>query len=403
MKLILFLFVGILCFTSCEKKKESIVTPWGTTINSDGSSDASDTSSVSGSSSFSLDDIVANGELIVLTLSGPDTYYEYHGHGMGVQYKLCERFASHIGVSLRVELCKDSAEMLRRLDNGDGDVIAYPVNRDKACKDKRLLLCGAETKTGQWVVASDNSGLAQALDQWFKPGMVAQVEQEEKFQLSTRSIRRHVFSPMLDKGKGIISKYDNYFKMYAGAARMDWRLMAAQCYQESCFDPNAKSWAGACGLMQIMPSTADMIGLPRNMLFEPEANISAAAKFLQDLNGKFGDIPDPAQRLMFVLASYNGGYFHIRDAQRLAKKYGRNPNSWGEVSEYVLKLRQPAFYNDPVVKYGYMRGDETSDYVARIRQRYLQYCGVASTANFTGGFGSGAVPTKAKHKNRFKL
>lgn len=87
---------------------------------------------------------------------------------------------------------------------------------------------------------------------------------------------------MLDKGKGIISKYDSYFKMYSGVAIMDWRLMAAQCYQESCFDPDAQSWAGACGLMQIMPSTAAHLGLPMEMIHKPEENIAAAAKYLRE-------------------------------------------------------------------------------------------------------------------------
>jgi len=397
MKVILSIIFVLLFLCSCEKKKEPVVTPWGTTIDED-------YDTVSNNSSFSLDDIISNGELIVLTLTGPETYYDYHGQGMGTHYKLCERFAQQIGVSLRAEVCKDTAELIERLARGEGDIITVPLPaRLHGYNVENLLFCGAEEKSLRWSVSKNNRLLADTLNHWFKPALIAEVKQEEKYRLSTRSIRRHVYSPMLDKGKGIISKYDHFFKMYCGAARMDWRMMAAQCYQESCFDPNAQSWAGACGLMQIMPATADHLGLPRNMIFEPEANISAASKYLRELNGKFADIPDPAQRIMFVLASYNGGYFHIRDAQSLARKYGRNANNWGDVAEFVLKLRQPAYYNDPVVKYGYMRGDETTDYVSRIRQRFLQYCGVAVAGGFSGNFGSGAIPSKAKRKNKFKL
>lgn len=122
------------------------------------------------------------------------------------------------------------------------------------------------------------------------------------------------------------------------------------------------------------------------------------------LREKFRDISDDSQRSWFVLASYNGGYHHIKDAQRLTSKYGHNPGSWADVSQYVLKLRNPAYYNDPVVKYGYMRGEETFDYVQRIRDRWMQYRGMASSyGSFSSGFGAESVPQKAKHKNKFQI
>ena len=82
-------------------------TPWGTTLGAD----TVETSN----NGFSLDDIVHNGELIMLTLTGPNNYYDYHGHGMGLQYLLCERFAKSLGVSLRVEVCKDTADLVEKL------------------------------------------------------------------------------------------------------------------------------------------------------------------------------------------------------------------------------------------------------------------------------------------------
>jgi membrane-bound lytic murein transglycosylase F len=87
----------------------------------------------------------------------------------------------------------------------------------------------------------------------------------------------------------------------------------------------------------------------------------------------------------------------------LARKYGRNPYRWADVSEFVLKLRFPAYYNDPVVKYGYMRGDETVDYVQRIRARWAQYRGFASSGSSSVMGGIGAMPHKAKHRNRYAI
>lgn len=379
------------------------MTPWGTPIDEVVGTDTTEVES--SNKGFTLSDIVSNGEMIMLTVNGPETYYNYHNHGMGLQYLLCEKFAQQIGVSLRVEECKDTVEMVRKLEKGEGDIIAVPLPR-KTTKGN-LLFCGVtpdSTKT-QWAVVGGNKSLADTLNSWFKPAMIAQVREEESFILSTRSIQRHVYSPFLNRSKGVISKYDRYFQQYAHQARMDWRLMAAQCYQESCFDPNAKSWAGALGLMQIMPGTAAHLGLPMSMIHEPEANIAAAAKYMAELQGNFSDIRDPGQRILFALASYNGGYHHVRDAMALTGKYGGNSHNWNEVKEYILKLRMPVFYNDPVVKYGYMRGNETADYVDKIHARWAEYRGVARGGSGFKGFGSGfhGTPTKATHKNKYKI
>lgn len=403
-KVYIYALFAILATTSCSQKQEQPeLTPWGTPIEEVVEADT--VLSASPDKSFTLDDIVSNGEMIMLTINGPETYYNYHNHGMGLQYLLCEKFAQQIGVSLRVEECKDTAEMVRRLEKGEGDIIAVPLPR-KTTKGN-LLFCGVtpdSTKT-QWAVAGGNKSLADTLNRWFKPALIAQTRQEESFLLSTRSIQRHVYSPFLNRSKGVISKYDRYFQTYAVQARMDWRLMAAQCYQESCFDPQAKSWAGALGLMQIMPGTAAHLGLPMSMIHEPESNIAAAAKYMAELQDNFADIRDPGQRILFALASYNGGYHHIRDAMALTTKYGGNPQNWGHVKEYVLKLRMPAFYNDPVVKYGYMRGNETADYVEKIRTRWGEYCGVVRGNSSFKGFGNGihSTPTRAKHQNKYKI
>ena len=402
----LFAFVACFMLLSCSQKKEQPeLTPWGTPV---GESEVSEEpASPSSSKGLSLDDIVAGGELIMLTVNGPTTYYEYHGHGMGLQYLLCEKFAQQIGVSLRVEECKDTAEMVSKLQKGEGDVIAVPLSQKEA--KGGLLFCGVKSEKQQWAVAVGNQSLADTLNGWFKPQLIAEVKKEESFLLSTQSIRRHVYSPFLNRSKGVISKYDRLFQMYSGVARMDWRLMAAQCYQESCFDPQAKSWAGACGLMQIMPATAAHLGLPMSQVHEPEANVAAAARYMSELQGHFSDIGDPAQRILFALAAYNGGFHHVRDAMILARKHGRNSHNWGEVREFVLRLSQPGYYTDPVVKYGYMRGSETAEYVDRIRARWADYCGVASGGrgfsggSMGGGFHSAPVKAKRKYSNKYHL
>lgn len=386
----IYILFTALIVVGCNDKGRCMKTPWGTTL---------DSNRIPKSTDFNLNDIVNNGELIMLTLTGPNNYYDYHGKGLGAQYLLCEKFTQKLGVSLRVEVCKDTAEMVRKLKNGDGDIAAFQL--PKTIQGVRYCGVMVDSLQTQWAVQGDNKELADALDEWFKPSMIATVDNEEAFLLSTRSITRHIYSPMLDKANGVISHYDAYFQQYATLARWDWRLMAAQCYQESTFDPRAHSWAGACGLMQIMPSTAAQIGLRQSMIFDPEENIAASARYIKMLDDRLGDIPSRLDRCYFVLACYNGGYNHIRDAMALARQNNRDPHRWDEVSEYVLKLSQPQYYNNPIVKYGYMRGSETVDYVNRIRQRWAQYRGVA-TGGSSKSFGT-MTPQRARHKYRFHI
>ena len=367
------LFLLFLLVACGQKRQEPVVTPWG---------EVSDT--IPADDSFDLDDIQRNGELIALTLTGPDTYYDYRGRHLGAQYLLARRFADQLGVSLRMEVCRDTAELRRRLADGEGDLICVPL-------------------TGQapgWVVGDDKADLAAELRAWYRPRLLAEVREEEAYLLSARSVRRHVFSPMLNREGGVISHYDHHFQHYASTIRWDWRLLAAQCYQESTFDPQARSWAGACGLMQIMPATADHLGLPQSHIFNPEENIAAAVRYLAELERTFADIPERAERTKFVLAAYNGGSFHIRDAMALARKNGRNDRRWGEVEPFVLGLSQPQYYNDPVVKSGYMRGSETVDYVRRIHERWNGYRGVRTTRSAEGPT---LVPQKAKRERKKKF
>lgn len=374
---VILMFLLLVALAACKGKKDDgpVKTPWGPVVDNNGV--------------FDLDQIQRNGELIMLTLSGPETYYDYHGRPMGTQYLLCERFAEKIGCSVRVDVCRDTTEMLEKLQEGVADLIAYPLKRDSAQLAFDSL---------GWVVDKLKPELERELRGWYRSSMLAEVRQQEKEMLSVKNrVRRHVYVPMLDRAGGIISKWDGYFINYAPKAGWDWQLLAAQCYQESTFDPQAHSWAGACGLMQIMPATADHLGLARDKMYDPESNIAAAAKYIAELNGLFKDIPDRRERINFVLASYNGGAFHIRDAMALTEKYGGNKHRWADVSRYVLLLQQEQYYRDPVVKHGYMRGSETADYVTRIQQRYNEYRGVHSPLG-----GSFQTPRKAKKERKGK-
>ena len=201
-----------------------------------------------------------------------------------------------------------------------------------------------------------------------------------------QEVHRVVRAPFISTERGLISPYDHLFKEAAGVTGWDWRLIAAQCYQESGFDPNARSGAGARGLMQLMPSTAEHYGVSKEEIYQPEKNVKAAAQCIKNLQRQFSDIRSPEERIHFVLASYNGGQGHVRDAMALCKKYGGNPQRWQDVSRYILGLQQSMYYRDPVVKYGYMIGSETANYVVKVIARARQYGVNLSSLNLPPGW-----------------
>lgn len=169
-----------------------------------------------------------------------------------------------------------------------------------------------------------------------------------------------------------ISKYDNLIKEYAQKLNWDWRLLSALIFQESHFDPKANSWAGAKGLMQVMPSTAEELNIKD--LSDPKESIRGGTTYLKQMYNQFESIPDSITRIKFAMAAYNCGLGHVIDAQRLAEENKLNPYEWdNNVDKMLLALRFPANFNKPFIKFGYVRGTEPVNYVNEIFQRYEQY------------------------------
>lgn len=182
-----------------------------------------------------------------------------------------------------------------------------------------------------------------------------------------------VRSDYFSLGTGNISRWDEYLKQYSDSIGWDWRLLASLVLQESRFDPDVESWAGAYGLMQLMPSTGEQFGI--DIYSSPENNIRAGIKYIQWLQELFEDkVSDEEERLKFILASYNVGPGHVLDARQLARKHGRNPEIWDDnVAYYLLRKSDPEFYNDPVVEHGFCRGEEPYFYVIQVLNRYEHY------------------------------
>lgn len=236
-----------------------------------------------------------------------------------------------------------------------------------------------------WAVRKDCENLAEKLDNWGKRKETSEMMKliyKKYFEDSKESTlftdTEKMFGLDLKKGDRL-SPYDNLFKLHSSEAGYDWRLLAAIGYNESRFNHNIVSWAGARGVMQLMPNTARAMGI--NDISNPDQNILAAARLLKKLDESFiNKVSDKDERMKFVVAAYNSGLGHIYDAIALAKKYGLDPEVWtGNVSEAALMKSRPQYYNDPVVKNGYFRGRETVDFVDRVMNVYSYYKEIANS------------------------
>lgn len=193
-----------------------------------------------------------------------------------------------------------------------------------------------------------------------------------KYFKNKRAYVKRLKSEYFTDKTGEISQYDDIIKKYSSKYGFDWLFIGSLVFQESQFINKRFSWAGAGGLMQLMPATAKDLGVKN--IHNPTHNIRGGTKYLKQIWKRWSDIPDSTQRLKFTIASYNCGYYHVRDAQYLAKTYSKDSLAWDEgVDEFILKLMKPKYYNHKGVKYGYCRGREPYNYVNEIFTRYSIY------------------------------
>ena len=146
--------VGTMLFlVSCHQRQERVVTPYGSVLDS-----------VEVTEDFDLPDIQTNGELIMATVSGPETYYDYHGRQLGTQYLICQHFADSLGVRLRIDVCRDSVELRRRLDEGEADLVAWPT-------------------PGEIEVGAEKPELAEELALWYQ-NLLTDARQTRRYHLT---------------------------------------------------------------------------------------------------------------------------------------------------------------------------------------------------------------------------
>lgn len=304
-------------------------------------------------------------EVVVL----PGTKYEERLHNLN----------DEIGGGIIIKQANDTVSIDNLIEMVSNGTIQYTVaENDVALLNKTYFQnidCKIPISFNQrsaWAVPNTSPKFQETINKWLaiKAEKVFYSRLYDKYFVRSKFFgERKIHIP-----KGAISPYDKLFKKYAERLGWDWMMLAAVCYCESKFDSSVVSWAGARGVMQLMPRTARNYGLTETTVSNPEANIDAATRYIKSLDRNFRQITDKEERIKFILASYNAGDGHITDAMALAEKYGKNTHIWYDnVEEYMLLKSRKEYYADPVVKHGYFRAQQTYRYVRDVLGKYEKY------------------------------
>ena len=216
-----------------------------------------------------------------------------------------------------------------------------------------------------WAMHPQNRGLQREVNRWF-----ARTDTKN----TIRDLTDYYFSHLEDfdyvdlaryrrRITQRLPKYQGYFQEAARQYGLDWQLVAAQAYQESHWNPRAKSFTGVRGIMMLTQETAKTLGLKNRL--EAKESIFAGTQYLARLTQLIGDEVTEPDRTLMALAAYNLGFGHLQDARTLAERLGKPSNTWSGVRSVLPLLQKKKYYS--TLSHGYARGNEAVQYVDRIR------------------------------------
>lgn len=160
-----------------------------------------------------------------------------------------------------------------------------------------------------------------------------------------------------------LPKYEEKIKEIAAKHDLDWRLLAAISYQESHWNPRARSYTGVRGMMMLTRTTAKELKVKNRL--DAEQSLDGGARYFKKILRRLPERINEPDKTWLALAAYNVGYGHMEDARQLTEQLGGDPDSWADVREHLPKLAKRKFYRS--LKHGYARGWEPVTYVQNIR------------------------------------
>jgi membrane-bound lytic murein transglycosylase F len=190
----------------------------------------------------------------------------------------------------------------------------------------------------------------------------------EQYRIYSEELTQSDIEIFKKRTKSRLPEYISLFKKAGAKYGLPWELVAAVCYQESHWDPSARSFTGVKGLMQITKSTAEDLGIED--IHDPQENIFGGARYLKQLIRFFPTDISYNDRVILALAAYNIGIGHLQDAFTLTESAGKNPYHWNHLKNELPKLARNEFYRN--TQYGQARGGETVEYVEKTKA-YFHY------------------------------
>lgn len=294
---------------------------------------------------------------------------------------------------LRIDIAsneKDTEALLFDISNGTYKATVADNNIFQASSKYMLgLVKGpviAENDTIAWAIRSNAPELKTQLNRFLykhfrfgggdepaKRSTFLNVLRKRYFEEGPQIARYYNPESKIEKS-GIISPYDDLIKSLADSAGLDWLMITSMVAQETKFNPESKSWAGAIGLMQVMPRFSE---IDQESLYDEETNIREGIRIISEHLRHYSYM-DTTNQWAFALATYNAGLGHLADARRLAIDQNKNPNEWENASDALLKLMQRKYYKD--ARYGFCRGIETVRYVKEVMNRHRTYESILAIA-----------------------
>lgn len=266
---------------------------------------------------------------------------------------------------------KDEEELLEMVLHGDLDYTIADSNILAVLRRRHPELSIGFTINKEQGIAwalnkSQDDSVLAALVEYFgvirSDGRLAALE--DKYFGHVRQFNYVDTREFIKSARSVLPQFQPLFVTYA--EDVDWRLLAAMSYQESHWDPRAKSPTGVRGMMMLTLATARDLGIKSRL--DPEQSIKGGARYFTSLLKRIPARIKNPDRVWFALAAYNVGLGHLEDARILTQRQGGNADLWVDVKKRLPLLRQKKFYKK--TRYGYARGNEAVTYVDNIRRYY---------------------------------
>ena len=201
----------------------------------------------------------------------------------------------------------------------------------------------------------------QFINRATEQGHIAQLEQEHfgRWEHASRVGSLTFQRKMRDD----LPEWQPLLEQVAEEYQMDWRLLAAMAYQESHWDPNARSHTGVRGIMMLTRATASELGVEDRT--DPAQSLRGGARFFKDLLRRLPSDIEYPDRTFLALAAYNIGMGHLEDARIMTQQAGGDPHLWPDVRAHLPKLQNPNYFS--TTKFGFAEGKQAVNYVDNIR------------------------------------